>query len=230
MGYIKFFKLLFQNLFVDFAVPCDSSLGGTAEILNHPTFLPKVEPPTSKDISVSKRRPKVVLSSNNMRSIRTISRRNRRNNRRPAMSTPKRKAKLIFDTSTEGTDISMAEEQQYHHSLKPVVYKSRGRKDRNYNYKRYLARLLHKINSESQQSNLTISSNAMECMSNFMADIFDKIATEAGQLVQKNKTKTLSASEINSAVRIVMPGELGRHANLMADKKLKNMNCQYLKL
>lgn len=57
-----------------------------------------------------------------------------------------------------------------------------------------------------------ISRKAMDIMSSFMDDSFERIALEAGKLVQYNKKGTLASREIQTAVRLVLPGELAKHA------------------
>ena len=42
--------------------------------------------------------------------------------------------------------------------------------------------------------------------------MFDKIATEAGKLVHYNKKNTLTSRDIQAAVRLLLPGELAKHA------------------
>jgi histone H2B len=43
--------------------------------------------------------------------------------------------------------------------------------------------------------------------------IFDKIANEAGKLVRYNKKGTLTSREIQTAVRLILPGELAKHGD-----------------
>ena len=43
-------------------------------------------------------------------------------------------------------------------------------------------------------------------------DIFDRITGEAGKLARINKKSTLSSREVQTAVRLVLPGELAKHA------------------
>ena len=43
-------------------------------------------------------------------------------------------------------------------------------------------------------------------------DIFERIATEAGKLCRFNNKATLSSREIQTAVRLILPGELAKHA------------------
>merc|ERR1712166_1432943 len=52
----------------------------------------------------------------------------------------------------------------------------------------------------------------MSIMNSFINDIFGKLATEASKLVQYSKRSTLSFREVQSAVRLVLPGELAKHA------------------
>lgn len=52
----------------------------------------------------------------------------------------------------------------------------------------------------------------MSIMNSFINDIFEKIATESGKLVRFNKKQTLSSREVQTAVRLLLPGELAKHA------------------
>ena len=57
-----------------------------------------------------------------------------------------------------------------------------------------------------------ISKKGMGIMNSFIADIFEKVVTEAGKLSRYNKKSTLSSREVQTAVRLVLPGELAKHA------------------
>jgi len=57
-----------------------------------------------------------------------------------------------------------------------------------------------------------ISKKGMMVMNSFVTDIFDKVITEAGKLVRYNKKATLSSREVQTAVRLSLPGELAKHA------------------
>ena len=57
-----------------------------------------------------------------------------------------------------------------------------------------------------------MSKKGMSIMNSFINDIFDKVSAEAGKLVRYNKKATLSSREIQTAVRLVLPGELAKHA------------------
>ena len=49
-------------------------------------------------------------------------------------------------------------------------------------------------------------------MNSFINDIFERLAGEAGRLCRYNKKATLSSREIQTAVRLLLPGELAKHA------------------
>jgi len=57
-----------------------------------------------------------------------------------------------------------------------------------------------------------VSKKAISVLNSFINDLFDRITTEAGRLSRYNKKATLSSREIQTAVRLVLPGELAKHA------------------
>ncbi|PSC69424.1 histone H2B [Micractinium conductrix] len=57
-----------------------------------------------------------------------------------------------------------------------------------------------------------ISSKSMAILNSFITDMFEKVATQAAQLSRVNKKPTLTSREIQTAVRLVLPGELAKHA------------------
>ncbi|KAE8676419.1 Histone H2B.3 [Hibiscus syriacus] len=57
-----------------------------------------------------------------------------------------------------------------------------------------------------------ISSKAMGIMNSCINDIFEKLAQEASRLARYNKKPTITSREIQTAVRLVLPGELAKHA------------------
>jgi histone H2B len=52
----------------------------------------------------------------------------------------------------------------------------------------------------------------MNIMNSFIKDSFEKISLEASKLVRFNKRRTLSSREVQTAVKLILPGELARHA------------------
>ena len=74
-------------------------------------------------------------------------------------------------------------------------------------YSSYIYKVLKQVHPETG-----ISKKAMSIMHSFITDIFERVATEAGRLSRYNKKATLSSREIQTAVRLVLPGELAKHA------------------
>ena len=52
----------------------------------------------------------------------------------------------------------------------------------------------------------------MNIMNSLVGDIFDRVAREASILAKYNKRSTISSREIQTAVRLLLPGELAKHA------------------
>ena len=46
----------------------------------------------------------------------------------------------------------------------------------------------------------------------FVNDIFERIPGEASRLAHYNKRSTITSREIQTAVRLLLPGELAKHA------------------
>nr|GFB02067.1 probable histone H2B.1 [Tanacetum cinerariifolium] len=74
-------------------------------------------------------------------------------------------------------------------------------------YKIYIFKVLKQVHPD-----IGISSKAMGIMNSFINDIFEKLDAESSKLVRYNKKNTLSSKEIHTAVRLVLLGELAKHA------------------
>ena len=70
---------------------------------------------------------------------------------------------------------------------------------------------LHKI-LQQVHPGLTISKKSMEILDNFSNDLFERLATEGGRLIRYNKRSTLTSREIQTATRLILSGELAKHA------------------
>ena len=57
-----------------------------------------------------------------------------------------------------------------------------------------------------------ISKRGVSILNSFIGDIFDRLATEAGKLARYTKKSTLSSREVQTSVRLTLPGELAKHA------------------
>ena len=95
---------------------------------------------------------------------------------------------------------------------KPGGYK----KKRSETFNIYIFKVLKQVHP-----NLGMSKKAMSIMNSFVYDTFDRIATEAGHIVQYNKKKTLDARAIQCACLLVLPGELAKHAESEANKAVQ---------
>ncbi|XP_052164030.1 histone H2B.2 [Oryza glaberrima] len=88
--------------------------------------------------------------------------------------------------------------------------KERGRKKAKKSvetYKIYIFKVLKQVHPD-----IGISSKAMSIMNSFINDIFEKLAGEAAKLARYNKKPTITSREIQTSVRLVLPGELAKHA------------------
>ena len=74
-------------------------------------------------------------------------------------------------------------------------------------YKIYIYKVLKQVHPDTG-----ISSKAMSIMNSFINDIFEKIAGEASKLARYSKKPTVTSREIQTAVRLILPGELAKHA------------------
>merc|ERR1711953_194693 len=57
-----------------------------------------------------------------------------------------------------------------------------------------------------------VSSKAMSIMNSFVNDLCERIAGEASKLAHYNKRSTITSREIQTAVKLLLPGELAKHA------------------
>ncbi|KAM4035415.1 uncharacterized protein ACNLHF_014519 [Anomaloglossus baeobatrachus] len=81
------------------------------------------------------------------------------------------------------------------------------RKSRKESYAIYVYKVLKQVHPDTG-----ISSKAMGIMNCFVGDIFERIAGEASRLAHYNKRHTITSREIQTAVRLLLPGELAKHA------------------
>ena len=84
---------------------------------------------------------------------------------------------------------------------------SKKKKSRTESYSTYIYRVLKQVHPDTG-----ISKKGMSIMNSFINDIFGRLAGEAGKLAIYSKKATLSSREIQTAVRLILPGELAKHA------------------
>lgn len=80
----------------------------------------------------------------------------------------------------------------------------------------YIQRALKQVNKD-----LSLSSKSMKVVNSYCTDLFERIAAEAAVLVRANKKKTLGSAEIQTAVRLILPAELAKHAMAEGTKAVK---------
>jgi histone H2B len=91
--------------------------------------------------------------------------------------------------------------------VKAVGEKKTRRRTRHETFSVYIYKVLKQVHNDTG-----VSKKSMAIMNSFINDIFERIALEASKLVRYNKKHTLSAREVQSAVKLLLPGELAKHA------------------
>ena len=74
-------------------------------------------------------------------------------------------------------------------------------------YAIYIYKVLKQVHPDTG-----ISSKAMSIMNSFVNDIFQRIANESSKLSNLNGRSTVSSREVQTSVRLLLPGELAKHA------------------
>ncbi|KAH3906505.1 histone H2B [Parastagonospora nodorum] len=89
----------------------------------------------------------------------------------------------------------------------PSGEKKKRTKTRKETYSSYIYKVLKQVHPDTG-----ISNRAMSILNSFVNDIFERVATEASKLAAYNKKSTISSREIQTSVRLILPGELAKHA------------------
>jgi histone H2B len=95
-----------------------------------------------------------------------------------------------------------------------------------------LATYIYKL-IKTLRPDMGISNKGMAVLEAFVHDIFNRLATEAARLARFNKRSTIGSKEIQTAVRLVLPGDLSSHAavfGITAVKKYEEYRAQHDKL
>ncbi|KAJ7929472.1 histone-fold-containing protein [Mycena leptocephala] len=85
--------------------------------------------------------------------------------------------------------------------------KKKRKKKRKETYNSYIYKVLKQVHPDTG-----ISNKAMAILNSFVNNIFERIASEAFKLAQYNKKSTIGSQEIQMSVRLILPGELAKHA------------------
>ena len=80
------------------------------------------------------------------------------------------------------------------------------KRSRKESYSMYVYKVLKQVHPDT-----SISSKAMGIMNSFVNDIFECIAGKASRLAHYNKRLTIISREMQTTVRLLLPGELTKH-------------------
>jgi len=92
-------------------------------------------------------------------------------------------------------------------STKKSTDNKKRRKRRIETFSSYIYKVLKQVHPD-----VGISRRAMTIMNSFVNDTFDRLANEALRLSRYANRATLTSREIQTSVRLLLPGELAKHA------------------
>lgn len=81
------------------------------------------------------------------------------------------------------------------------------RKRRQETFGLYIYKVLKQVHPD-----IGITSKSISIMNSFVNDVFEKISAESSRLAHTNKRSTITSREIQTSVRLLLPGELSKHA------------------
>ena len=84
-------------------------------------------------------------------------------------------------------------------------------------FKLHIYRLLKEVAPDGG-----ITQRAMSVMNSFVIDIFERVAAESAQLALLNGRSTIGSREIQTAVKLLIPGQLAVHAMSEGRRALEN--------
>merc|ERR1711973_346087 len=90
---------------------------------------------------------------------------------------------------------------------KKIAKDGKKKSKRKESYALFIYRVLKQVHPDTG-----VSSKAMSIMNSFVNDLFERIAAESSRLTHYNKRSTITSREIQTAVRLLLPGELAKHA------------------
>ncbi|KAB0340909.1 histone H2B 1/2-like [Muntiacus reevesi] len=71
----------------------------------------------------------------------------------------------------------------------------------------YFPRVLKQVHT-----GLSLCPETLNIIDSFVKDMFERIAEEAGRLTRSSKRCTIMSEDIQTAVRLLLPGEMGKYA------------------
>ena len=85
--------------------------------------------------------------------------------------------------------------------------KVKRRRRRNETYSVYIYKVLKQVHKDAK-----ISQASVNVMNSFITDLFERLSLEASKLARMQKKSTLSARDIRTSVKLLLPEELAKHA------------------
>jgi len=142
---------------------------------------------------------------------------------------PAAKSTAVAAAVARWNELSPAEKDKFNREAAPIKDETMSKKKkgktkrakkggkrkrkRTQTYNSYVFKVLKQVHPDTG-----ISRRAMSIMNSFNNELFERIAGEAGRLARQNKKATLSSRDIQTSVRLILPGELAKHAVSEATK------------
>ena len=108
---------------------------------------------------------------------------------------------------TKGDSAASGKARKAIHTTDKTKTKKKRSSKRKESFASYIYKVLKQVHPDTG-----VSSKAMSIMNSFVNDIFERIAAEASRLAHYNKRSTITSREVQTAVRLLLPGELAKHA------------------
>lgn len=96
---------------------------------------------------------------------------------------------------------------------KKVIKKKKSKRPQ---YSTYTYKVLKQVHKD-----LGMSKKAMLVFDNFIGDILERMAVESGKLAKRQKKSTLKARDMMTSAKLVLPGELAKHACVQGKKAVE---------
>jgi histone H2B len=130
--------------------------------------------------------------------------------KKPATKTTTEKKPVVESTEIKETKVKSEK------SEKKIRHKKRYE-----TFSTYIFKVLKQVHPD-----VGISNKAMLVMNSFVTDIFERIAKEGAHLVDANEKDTIGSREIQTSVRLVLPGDLAKHAISEGGKAIAKFNAK----
>ena len=83
------------------------------------------------------------------------------------------------------------------------------------------------VRNVAKSVNVSVSGKAMKILCSFVQDQFTNIASEAATVTRLGRGKTLGSREVATAVKVMLPTELAKHAASEATKAVTKSHASY---